>query len=32
MKPDFYYKLGLGIFAAWEVYYTYWQLKILKMI
>ena len=31
MKPDFYYKLGLGIFAVWEVYYTYWIFKIHKI-
>ena len=32
MKPDFFYKLGLGIFAVWEVYYTYWWFTIHNKI
>ena len=31
MKSDFYQKLCLGIFAVWEVYYTYWWFTIHKM-
>ena len=31
MKPDFYYKLGLGIFAVWGVYYSYWWFIIHKI-
>ena len=31
MKPDFYQKLGLGKFAVWEIYYTYWWFTIHKI-
>jgi len=32
MKEITFYKIGLGIFAIWEVYYTYWCLTIHNKI
>jgi hypothetical protein len=32
MKEEILYKLGIGIFVLWEVYYTYWCLTIHKKI
>ena len=36
MKQEFLYKFGLslplGIFALWEVYYSYWWFAIHKTI
>jgi hypothetical protein len=32
MKPEIFYKFGLGIFLLWEVYYSYWFLTIHKKI
>jgi hypothetical protein len=32
MKQEFIYKFGLGIFALWEVYYSYWWFAIHKTI
>jgi hypothetical protein len=28
MKQETLYKIGIGIFALWEVYYSYWFIKI----
>ena len=32
MKQENLYKIGIGIFALWEIYYSYWFFKIHKEI
>ena len=32
MKQEIFYKIGLGIYALWQVYYSYWFLTIDKKI
>jgi len=29
---EIYYKIGIGIFVIWEIYYQYWIFKIHKII
>jgi hypothetical protein len=31
MKQENLYKLGLGIFALWEIYYSYWWFAIHRL-
>ena len=32
MKQENLYKLGLGIFALWEIYFSYWWFAIHRTI
>jgi hypothetical protein len=32
MKQENLYKFGLGLFALWEIYYSYWWFAIHKTI
>jgi hypothetical protein len=32
MKQEIFYKLGIGVFIIWELYYSYWFLTVHKKI
>jgi len=32
MKELTFYKIGLGVFAVWQAYYTYWWFAIHNQI
>ena len=32
MKQEFFYKIGLGVYLIFQVYYSYWFLTIHKKL